>query len=516
MSEDERMDSFFSDELEDDYQNAPVQEAPQMQEAVTIASPTSGTEADAAAAAQAAQEAQAALEAEKLAQEKAQAKAEKKRVRREKVERTRKKLDAKTQEVKDDLQKGVDRVNEVRKEIEADDRELKETSLKTRRWFIGVALTLVLAAAVVFLFSDRFFNAVQGRSSYVLEEMDASVNYIEGNTTLLTHDGNLLRCSQDGLMAMNDKGGVVYDIPFTMTAPYAVSAGDYVSVADRLGMSLVVIRRGQTVVSLTTESNILLNTVNEQGESCVVLSASNGNIVNLYDVAGNTLMQRRTYATTDGIPMALALSADGSRMATVYVNYTGSELASIITIFDLTETGSSLVDRIVGSVSFTNCVISDIKFVGDYLFYAGTDRMGEVTSESGVNTVWETNLAYEIKTLAMTEDFYVILYGDGQAGVALPAENNIVVYSYNGEVLNQFYVDLAGYVDAWNDTVIYSEGRVYYGISSTGKPKWTLSTGDVYGKLVAYENNKTVAVTQNDKLRFYKVTLRGVDGEYVD
>lgn len=445
-------------------------------------------------------------------QEKALKKQEKearRNARREKSARNKKK-------VQDGIQKGAEMVGEVRKEIEADDRELKETSRKNLRILIMLAVVVVLAAAIAFLFSDRVYNAMQGKSSYVLEDMGTSVIFNEGSTTLLLHEGRLLRCSQDGLMAINDKGKVVYDIPYTMSSPYPVVSGDYVSVADRLGMSLVLIQGGQLLMTKTTESNILLNTVNSLGQTCVVLSAPNGHLVTLYDTKGDIMMQRRTYSITDGLPMCLALSDDGSRMATVYANYTGSELTTIVTVFDLTETGAGLIDRIVGSVSYPNCLISDIRFIGNELFYLGTDRMGRLTTGTAVNAVWETQLAYEVKTMCMSDDFFAILYGSGQAGTAVAADNNIVVYSYGGEILNQFYVENASYVDAWGDTLIYSEGRGYYGVSSTGKAKWVMNNGDTFGRMVAYENGKTVAVTQAGKLKFYKVTLRGVDGEYVD
>ncbi|MCF0135223.1 MAG: hypothetical protein HUJ69_02265 [Lachnospiraceae bacterium] len=414
------------------------------------------------------------------------------------------------------IRKGTRQAEMLKKEIEEDDRELKEPSSKNRQTFFTLALALLVVVTIVFLFSDRFYNRLRGRSSYVLDDIGVSIPYTEGNTTLLTHKENLIRCSQDGLMAINEKGGVIYDVPYTMSAPYPAVGGDYISVADRLGMSLMVIKDGQTKMSVTTESVIILNTVNATGESCVVLNAANGHMIVLYDINGNILMQRRTYSASDGIPMGLALSDDGSRMATVYVNYTGTELASIVTLFDLTESGSVLVDRIVGSMSFSQCLISDICFVGNELFYAGTDRIGALSAEGSVKSIWEQQLSYELKSLCLGNEFFAVLYGNGQAGTALPAENNIVVYNYNGDTLYEMNVEDAGYIDVWGDTVIYAKGRIYYGISSVGKAMWTMNTGDTYGRLVAYNNDKTVAATRNGELRVYKVSLRSVESEHVD
>ena len=438
---------------------------------------------------------------EEKAAEKQQKEAEKKERRQKRAERRKER---------------VEKIKEEEEALARDDRELEETPEKRKRVLIFVAVVLVVLAIGIFLFSDRFYNMLRGESSYILTDSGISVSYTEGNTTMLIHDGRLLRCSQDGLQALNERGSVIYDIPFTMSSPYMVNAGEYVSVADRLGMELIVVKGGQTQVQIKTESNILLNTVNEAGQAAVVLDAAEGHIVNLYSASGETLLQRRTYATSDGIPIALALDKTGSRLATVYVNYTGTALQSIITVFDLTETGSALVDRIVGSAIYNDCVISDIRFVGDLLFFAGTNRMGELTTRTAVNVEWEKTLNYEIDSLALSDDFFAIRYGDGLAGTAEAAANNIVVYSYNGEILSQANIENVDYLDVWGDTVIYASGRSYTGVSSTGKPRWTLNSGDNFSRLIAFDSGRTVACTQSGVIRFFKVTLRTAEGEGYD
>lgn len=410
------------------------------------------------------------------------------------------------------------RRKEIEERLEKDPRTLKEASAGVKRKLVIAGLVILAVVVAVILFSDRFYNTVRGEASYILKDTGVTATYIEGNTTMLLHDGNLLRCSQDGLQALNERGNVVYDIPFTMSSPYVVNAGPYVSVADRLGMNVIVVRNGQTQTTITTESTIVLNTVNELGQAAVVLSAENGNIVNLYSARGETLLQRRTYSTSDGIPLAVALAPDGSRMATVYVNYTGTVLQSIVSVFDLTESGSAMVDRILGSMIFEDTVISDIKFIDNKtLFYAGADRVGEMNVSTGVGKIWETILTYEVSSLSLGENFFAIRFGDGRAGVAEPAAYNLIACNYNGELLTQQMIPNLDYLDVWGDTIVYASGRSYNGISSSGKPKWTMNSGDNFSRLVAYKSGKVVACAQNGVIHFYKVTLRTAEGEgYVD
>ncbi len=404
---------------------------------------------------------------------------------------------------------------ETRTHVDKDGRELIRPTKKRQRVYITLGMIALIIVIVLFLLSDRIFNRVQGKASYVLKETDKAVTYIEGNTNIQMHKGKLLRCSQDGLQCLNESGTVAWDIPFTMSSPYLVTAGNYISVADRLGMSILIVNNGNIVTEITTESQILLNCVNDLGMSAAVLDAVDGHMVNLYSQEGETLMQRRTYSTTDGIPMAIALSADGSRMGTVYVNYTGAVMTSILTIFDLTETGSSLVDRIVGSISFENTLLSDIKFVGNQCFYAGTDRFGAVSVRTDVVIQWENKVSYAIEALAIGEEFFAVRYGDGLAGTVLPAENNIVSYNYKGDVLAKRNIENVNYLDVWGDTLVFGAGRYYEAISSTGKPKWTLQAYEEYSHMVQFDSDKTVAALRSGVIRFYKVKLKGV-GEDAD
>ena len=390
-----------------------------------------------------------------------------------------------------------------------DERELEETPKEKKKWLLLGMVAICVIALVTFLFSDRFYNMIRGRSSYVLQEMEQTVAFSEGNTSVLISGDYLLRCSQDGLQALDEKGKVIWDVPFTMSSPYMLKAGAYVSVADRLGTSVLLIKNGVVETEIEAENKILLQCVNEQGASVVVLDGEDSHDVKLYSATGETLMQRHTYADADGIPVAIALNADGSRMATAYIDYTGTKIQSIITIFDLTENGSALVDRIVGSVAFEDCVIADLKFEGELCFFAGSDRLGAVDATRTCEIVWEKMLEYQMETLILSDEYFAVRYGEGLAGTIAAAENNVVVYDYSGDVLCSKSLEGVSYLDAWGDTVIYGAGRSYYGISPTGSPKWQFDAVEDYSRLVAFESDDTVAVVRKGEIGYFKVSIKG-------
>ncbi len=390
-----------------------------------------------------------------------------------------------------------------------DSRGLTEVFGRSRAIWLVVGIVVLLILLIVILFSDRLYNQVEGKASYTLTRRETKVAFAEGNVAISLYGTQLLRCTQDGLQALSEQGTVVWDIPFTMSAPKLSVAGEYIAVADQLGMSLMMVHNGTVTCDVITESNILLHTSNELGQTAVVLSAKDGNMVNLYSAEGDLLMQRRTFQTTDGIPMAVALSSDGSLMGTVYVNYTGTELKSIITVFDLTESGSLLVDRVVGSVSYDGFVISDLKFAGSRLFFAGSEMIGAISTKGGIQKDWETKLSYRIEALVMTNDFVAVRYGEGLAGTAERIDKNIVIYNYSGGVISDRYEQDASYLGAQGDTIIIGAGRSYTAISSGGAVKWNMDSTEDYMDLVAFPGGRSVAALRRTQIDFYDVTLKG-------
>lgn len=377
---------------------------------------------------------------------------------------------------------------------------------------IAVGITLLLLA----FFSDRIFHYFRGDASYKLVKNDYETTFAEGLNTVQVQGNQVLRCSQDGARAMDDKGRIVWDVPFTMASPYMVLAGEYVSVADRLGMNLITIRGGSITSEIRAENTILLNCVNEEGKTAIVMEASDGHIISLYDHAGALLMQRRTFSLSDGVPVAMAISADGSRMATVYVNYTGIELKSILTVFDLSESGSTLVDRILGSASFEGCLISDIRFVGSRCFFVGSDRFGVIDSGRTCDMIWEETLSYEIAHMSMGADAFAFVLGGGLAGTAVPATTNVYVYNYSGEKILERELPNADYVDVCDETLIIGEGRNYEGYSISGSPKWSFNSEEIYTRLMALKNGKTVAAYKNNRISYYDVVVKSAVGENND
>ena len=81
-----------------------------------------------------------------------------------------------------------------------DERELEEPPKEKKKWILMGMIILFCVALAMFLFSDRFYNMIQGRSSYTLEKQEQTVNFSDGNISIEL-DGSVILELADRLIS---------------------------------------------------------------------------------------------------------------------------------------------------------------------------------------------------------------------------------------------------------------------------------------------------------------------------
>ena len=76
------------------------------------------------------------------------------------------------------------------------------------------------------------------------------------------------------------------------------------------------------------------------------------------------LLDIRTEVRKSGFPVAMALSPDGSKLVTSYIQ-AGQNQESWITFYNFGDVGQNYSDKIVGSYSFKDSLIPDVRFIGN-------------------------------------------------------------------------------------------------------------------------------------------------------
>jgi hypothetical protein len=382
------------------------------------------------------------------------------------------------------------------------------------RWVLLILVLLAIVALGAFFLSDRFGTLLKRGTTYTLDKTGTVVSLERDGATMTAGMGDLLlRSNKDGVQALAASGEVQWDIAYTMSRPYLCVAGSYAAVADRRGQTAILVDATGSVTRFTAEGTILFHTVNELGEVALVTSEDDGHTITLYDAGGNKLLKRRTYEKKDGVPVAIALSADGQRMSTSFLTYTGGSLASTLTIFDLSTSGASLSDRILGSKKFEGTLISDLRYMDKQCLYIGDDRLGAVDTTSGCVDSWEESLSYQIEAVAFTDEAVAIALGQGGAGNGEAADYDLWIYDAKGNVKAKKNMGgLTGLI-AGDDVFVCSSGQTYTACDIKGSVRWYLDATEAYYHLIPFSDGLTVAAEGSKGFTYYQVTEITETGE---
>lgn len=378
-----------------------------------------------------------------------------------------------------------------------------KTQGKRRYWLLVIPAAIV-AAAALFLWGGRKAGA-----GYTLTPTGISAELDRDSATVTGRMGSLmLRANRAGVQAVTAEGKAQWDIPYTMTHPYLLTCGQYALVADRGGKTAVLLRSDGMAVWLAAENTILFQAMNENGQTILVTQEEDGHGTTLYEFDGSKLLKRRTYEKNDGIPMAAALSADGRRMVTACLSYTGTSLTSVITVFDLSASGATLTDRVLGSCRLEGTLVTDLYYIEDTCIYLADNRIGGLATEKGCEEVWTEELTHRIRAAAFGKTAFAIALGEGLAGTGTEAEQDVLIYDGSGKQLAGKTMGSITGLTATDDVFVCGVGRSYTALDRKGNTTWLYDAGEDYRQVFQLAGGRGVAAVSTEKFVFYSITER--------
>lgn len=275
---------------------------------------------------------------------------------------------------------------------------------------LGVLLTMVIAVVIGILFYVLFqMNRTYGGYS-VVEEVKRkdgmSVQYeIHGDT--------LLRYSKDGASALEPGGEILWNGSYDFKNPYAVTCGNYVAIAD-IGEKNICIFDGKGSGSeLSVDGAVQQIAIAKQGVVAAVLENDDEakiNIYDPYDVTEKLKVSISTSTDSDGYPVAIALSEDGQKLVTSYINITNGVVSSSLNFYNFDSVGKNSVDRIVGSRPLEQEIVADVQFINSEIVCAFTQmgfklyRMKETPSD-----IVEVSVEKNIKSVCYNEKYITLV-----------------------------------------------------------------------------------------------------------
>lgn len=292
---------------------------------------------------------------------------------------------------------------------------------------IGGSISFVLGVIIFVYFQmNRTFN------SYVV------IDKVERKDSLtaqyITYEGNILKYSRDGATAISPRGEIIWNGSYDMKNPYAVTCGSYVAIADIGGKEVYVYNGTDSGTRMELDYPIEEVAVAKQGVVALVLKKGKESEINIYDpynAAEQLKVSISTSTDADGFPVSIALSKDGKKLVTSYLNVKNAVLQNSINFYNFGEIGKNSVDRIVGSRALDEEIAVDIEFLTETTVCVYTQegfklyRMKETPQD-----IKEIKVEDNIKSLIGNEDYIaMVLENDGE----IENPYRLEVYDLSGE-----------------------------------------------------------------------------------
>ena len=381
--------------------------------------------------------------------------------------------------------------------INADDTAAMKTREpgQGRRFILPLILLAIAFLAVVALHTDGFGGRLWGDKSRTLAEDSQIAAFAPGQTrysALLNKV--ILSGGSEGITAYNAQHELIWSCPFTMQEPRMLETDSYAAVLSLKGNSAVVCGAEGLIYSITTEYPILTGYLNEEGDLAVVTQQGAEQKILVYNAQGNLKLERVTSSSKDGQPLAVALNADASVLATAYTDYGSDVLQARVTFYDLTAAGGTYTDRISANFVYPDLILSDLVIRGKTCIAVGDTRMIGYSLSGTPEQSFEKPWTYKLAAAAYQKDTIAVIFGDELTHEGENLKNMLVLYKLNGEEAARVALENPTWLQTEQGLLIYGEGRTYTCIDGTGTQKWQYSSPVDISDFMISEDGSSVIV----------------------
>lgn len=227
----------------------------------------------------------------------------------------------------------------------------------------GLIATIVMAALLVGVIGVLIYSYVSRSKIYV----DFDVLQVEealADAKSMRCSGGFIRYNSDGAQGYDNEAKLIWQITYSYRDPIAAVNGAYAVFADRGGRTACVTDGTGANKVLNLPWDISTIAVSANGVTAYMTDAGEKDHIYLYDFNLTLLLDVETIVRKTGFPITMAISSDGHKMVTSYMKV-GQEQENRITFYNFGEVGQSYTDRIVGSYSYGEELVPDIRFVTD-------------------------------------------------------------------------------------------------------------------------------------------------------
>ena len=300
------------------------------------------------------------------------------------------------------------------KMVEADYEELRKHARERRKEIIKKAVKIALAIltliiVIEIIYALRSFDSYEVRN--VIERSRSSA------TQYINFNENLLEYSNDGISCIASNNEVVWNQSFEMLSPQIEICEGYLAVYDAGGTEVFVFTESGLQKNIETSSPIQAVCIAQQGTTAVLLKEDEKAQVKLFDIKGNELANGVFYNKQGAFPIDIALSFDATKLAVDLVDVNGGMINTTIQFFNFGSVGQSEIDNNVGSFTFENILVPEIRYVSNSKMVGlGTGKLLVFDGAQKPKLSQEIMIEEEILSCFYNEDYVGIVYDNVEEG----------------------------------------------------------------------------------------------------
>ena len=295
-------------------------------------------------------------------------------------------------------------------EVDQDDLDAKIKKHR-RKVFVIIAsiilLVLIALIAIYIYFERKTYTSYEVINS--IERSDTSASQFE------TFQGNLLKYTNDGAVYTDLNGNRIWNQTYEMDHPFTDSCNEYLVIYELNGTQIYILNKVSLPSSIQTTMPIQRVSVAKQGTIAVLMESEGISYLQLYDKEGTQLAAGELHVQNSGYPLDIALSEDGQKLAVAMLDINEGSVKTTIAFYNFGAVGQNSIDKIVGSYSYPDMLISRIHYMKDDTMVAFGDS--KVVIFSG------TQKPAESTSIEITEEVKSIFYDDQYFGLVFDSDS---------------------------------------------------------------------------------------------
>lgn len=315
------------------------------------------------------------------------------------------------------------------------DREDLNKKLRAHRRKVAVLVLFVLfllaAAAIVtyIYYENKIYSGYDIISS--IERSDTSAS------EFTEFQGKLLRCTNDGAVYTDLSGNLIWNQTYEMDHPTVETCGNYVAIYEPNGTQLYILDTVNLQGSIHTTMPIQKVSIAAQGTTAILMENEGTSYLQLFDKTGEQLASGELHVQNSGYPLDIALSENGEKLAVSMLDINDGNVKTVIAFYNFGTVGQNSIDKIVGSYTYADMVIPQIRYLSEDTMVAfGDNRVILFTGAQKPAEAKSIELKDELKSIFYDETHFGLIY-DAAGG----KNHRLVYYDLSGKQIMDITFD---------------------------------------------------------------------------